>query len=160
MAQITTENTRIKRAGFSRRKKHSLRIDMTPMVDLGFLLITFFVFTSTMNEPKAMGLILPKEGPQMPTRESGALTILPAGGNKVYYYEGFYDESKIKNTSLKGIRQVIIDKKNRTNADDLFIIIKPTKSATYKNVVDILDEMTISDIKRYALVKITNEKLE
>ena len=53
------------------------------------------------------------------------------------------------------MRKVILDKKRSTPADDLFIIIKPDKDANYKNVVDVLDEMTIDDIKRYSMIDAT-----
>ena len=97
-------------------------------------------------------------GADMPTRESGALTILPAGNNSVYYYEGQFGPEKLRHTTYKAIREIIVNKKRRTHAEYLFIIIKPTKSSDYKDVVNILDEMVISDIKKYALVKITNQE--
>jgi len=148
-----------KRPRFWKSRKHALRIDMTPMVDLGFLLITFFIFTSTLSEPKAMNLILPKEGgPPTPTKQSGALTILPSGDDKIYYYEGQLKTNALPHTSLKGIREIIISKKSTTAADDLFVIIKPARTSNYRSVVDVLDEMMISRIKRFALVKITAEE--
>lgn len=159
MAEIIPgENQGNKRPGIGKTKKHSLRIDMTPMVDLGFLLITFFIFTSKMSEPTIMKLMMPKEGPDMPTKQSGALTILPADNNTVYYYEGFFETSNLKKTSFKGIRDIIVAKKQRTPAKDFFVIIKPSRLTNYKSVVDILDEMVISDVKSYSLVKITEQE--
>ena len=74
--------------GVKKAKKLSTRVDMTPMVDLGFLLITFFIFTATMNEPTAMDLNMPKdtdkEEEQTKTKQSGALTVMLAKDNKVY----------------------------------------------------------------------------
>jgi len=126
------------------------------MVDLGFLLITFFVFTSTLNEPTAMQLIVPNDkGSPTPTKKSGALTILP-GENKLYYYEGDFTSEKLRSASIKDIRSIIIEKKLRTPPDDLCVIIKPSPRSNFRTVVDLLDEMTISMIKRYALVKISN----
>src|SRR5688572_22246213 len=150
--------------GVKKAKKQSTRVDMTPMVDLGFLLITFFIFTTTMSTPSAMQLYMPKDtdkpDEQNKAKESGALTVLIGKGNQVYYYEGqlLADGSNFKSTSFDpetGIRKVLIDKKRRTPEEDLVVVIKPNDEATYKNTVDILDEMTINGIKRFALVDIT-----
>ena len=83
-------------------------------------------------------------------KESGALTILMGKNDQIYYYEGM-DPTKLQTSTYTKIRDVILNKKKNTPADDLFITIKPDNDATYKNTVDILDEMTIDDIKRYAI---------
>lgn len=185
--------------GVKKAKKLSTRVDMTPMVDLGFLLITFFIFTATMSSPKAMDLRMPKdvddEKQKSEAKESGALTIMLGKGNQVYYYEGQLKvEEGVNNfqqTTFKGIRQVIIDKrkevmskhkhdascdeirqkaKNHKPPDpnwedacldrDFVVIIKPSADATYKNTVDILDEMTINEVKTYAMIKILDQEVE
>lgn len=146
--------------GVKKGKKMSTRVDLTPMVDLGFLLITFFIFTTTMSQPTAMRLNLPKdtEKPeeQNKAKESGALTLMMSKNDVVYYYEGMLapDGSNFKTTTFKEVREVILTKKKSTDPDDFVVVIKPTKDCTYKNTVDILDEMTINDVKRYALVDI------
>jgi biopolymer transport protein ExbD len=73
--------------GVKKSKKLSTRVDLTPMVDLGFLLITFFIFTTTMSQPTAKKLYLPKdtnEKDQNKLKESAALTVMPAKKNQVY----------------------------------------------------------------------------
>ena len=149
--------------GVKKAKKMSTKVDMTPMVDLGFLLITFFIFTTTVAQPTAMKLFLPKDvdkpEEQNKVKESGAFTILLGKGDQVYYYEGL-DPTKIQGTTFKGIRTEILRKKKTTAQDDLVMIIKPTVDATYKNTVDVLDEMTISEIKRYAMVDISPQEYE
>jgi biopolymer transport protein ExbD len=144
--------------GVKKSKKLSTRVDLTPMVDLGFLLITFFIFTTTMSQPTAMKLFLPKDtdkpDEQNKLKESAAFTVMPAKDDKVYYYEGL-DPSKIQASDWKHIRDAILDKKRRTDQNDFMVIIKPDQDATYKNTVDMLDEMTIDGVKRYALVDIT-----
>src|ERR1700753_2955904 len=147
--------------GVKKGKKQSTRVDLTPMVDLGFLLITFFIFTTTMSQPTTMKLNLPKDvdkpEDQNKLKESAAFTVMPSKQDQVYYYEGL-DPSKIQTASFKNIRDIILDKKRRTDPKDFMVIIKPTKDATYKNTVDILDEMTIDEVKRYALVDITPDE--
>ena len=149
--------------GVKKAKKMSTKVDMTPMVDLGFLLITFFIFTTTMAQPTAMNLFLPKDvekqEEQNKVKESGAFTILLGKQDQIYYYEGM-DPTQLKATNFKGIRDEIINKKKNTSPEDLVMIIKPTVDATYKNTVDILDEMTISEIKRYAMVDCSPQEYE
>ena len=150
--------------GVKKGKKMSTRVDLTPMVDLGFLLITFFVFTTTMSQPSAMKLNLPKDTDkpedQNKAKESGALTLMLGKNRTVYYYEGILatDGSNFKSTNFQGLRNVILDKKRSTNPDDLVIVIKPDKDATFKDVVDVLDEMNINVIKRYAMVDIADSE--
>ena len=147
--------------GVKKSKKQSTRVDLTPMVDLGFLLITFFIFTTTMSQPTAMKLNLPKdvEKPedQNKLKESAAFTVMPSKDNRIFYYEGL-DPSKLQQTTFKQVRDIILDKKRRTDPKDFMVIIKPTKDATYKNAVDMLDEMKIDDVKRYALVNISPDE--
>ena len=148
--------------GVKKAKKASTRVDLTPMVDLGFLLITFFIFTTTMSQPTAMKLFLPKDTDkpeeQTKAKESGALTLLLGKNHNVYYYEGQLDPSasNMKSSTMKKIRNEIISKKRNTPKDDLGIVIKASVESTYRDVVDILDEMTINDIPRYALVDISD----
>jgi len=183
-----------KKPGVKKAKKLSTRVDMTPMVDLGFLLITFFVFTATMNSPTTLDLNMPKdikkEDEQTEVKESSVLTIMLGKGDQVYYYEGKLvvdaTGNNFKQTTFKGIRDIIIKKKNevidRYNqrpdpaceaeakakgkpvsncADkDFVVIIKPSDDATYKNTVDILDEMTINQVRTYAMVKIADVEYE
>lgn len=188
--------------GVKKAKKLSTRVDMTPMVDLGFLLITFFIFTTTMSSPTTMDLNMPKDTDKEEelnkAKASGALTVMLGKKDQVYYYEGelLPDASNFKQTTFKGIRDEIIKKKQDvisryvTDAEceekarlklarlaandqkvnstpkaecqdkDFVVVIKPTKDATYKNTVDILDEMTINRVKRYALVKISDVEIQ
>jgi biopolymer transport protein ExbD len=149
--------------GVKKAKKMSTRVDMTPMVDLGFLLITFFIFTTTMAQPTAMNLFMPKDvekpDDQNKVKETGAFTILLGKSDQVYFYEGM-DPTKLQASNFKLIREEIMKKKQNTNAEDLVVIIKPSEDATYKNTVDILDEMTINEIKRYAMVDITEDEFK
>ncbi|MDB5278897.1 MAG: outer rane transport energization protein ExbD [Ferruginibacter sp.] len=138
--------------GVKKGKKMSTRVDLTPMVDLGFLLITFFVFTTTMSQPTAMNMNEPKDDPdqQLKVKNSGAMTILLGKNDQVYYYMGELNpetaSQQFKSSNFKDIRQVILDKKKATPIGDLMYIIKSDKDATFKNAIDILDEMTINTV--------------
>jgi len=163
MAEMDTSSSggHKKGPGVKKGKKLSTRVDLTPMVDLGFLLITFFIFTTTMSQPTAMKLFLPKDADnpedQNKAKESGVITLLLGKDNNVFYYEGQLapDGSNFKSSTFKEIRTVLLEKKARTNEKDLVVVLKPSSESTYKNVVDILDEMTINVLKRYALVDIS-----
>ena len=164
MASIDTgggDSGHKKGPGVKKAKRKSTHIDMTPLVDLGFLLITFFIFTTTMSSPSTMDLFMPKDTEKdeelNKAKESGALTIMIGADNHLYYYEGKLapDGSNFQSTNFKEIRNVIIKKKRSTPIEDLVVVIKPNEEATYKNTVDMLDEMTINEIKRFALVDIS-----
>lgn len=155
MAEMEVKSGGKKGPGVKKSKKQSTRVDLTPMVDLGFLLITFFIFSTTMNQPTALNLSMPKDTKNLDeetkVKESGSLTLMLGKGNVIYYYYGI-DPTTMETTTYKQVRDIILEKKKKTPAEDLFIIIKPDKDATYKNAVDILDEMNINDISRYAMV--------
>jgi len=145
----------------TRRRFHpAVRIDMTPMVDLGFLLITFFVFTATMSVPNTMKLYMPHDGDSTPVRKSKILTVILGNDNKVYAYEGAFEDALRENSIIPtnygesdGIgnlirqKQKLLQKSNTENGkDDLVFLIKPTKRSTYKNIIDALDETTINGV--------------
>ncbi|MFT3933107.1 MAG: biopolymer transporter ExbD [Chitinophagaceae bacterium] len=163
MAEMDTSGGGHKKGpGVKKGKKLSTRVDLTPMVDLGFLLITFFIFTTTMSQPTAMKLNLPKDTDkpeeQNKVKESGVLTLMLGKNDQVYYYEGTLatDASNFKSSNFKEIRSVILNKKKSTDPKDFVVVIKPDKDCTYKNFIDMLDEMLINDVKRYATVEISD----
>ncbi|MCE4215869.1 ExbD/TolR family protein [Aquirufa antheringensis] len=148
-----------KKGGKKRSKKMSTKIDMTPMVDLGFLLITFFMLTTTLAKPVTMQLNMPDKTDTKetsPVKLSESLTVCP-DENKVYYYQGIPTEAgtvmQVTNYSETGIRKVIADMKAKVG-NNFTIVIKPTKKAKYRNMIDMLDECAITNNKRYALLEI------
>ena len=153
MAEVDTSGGGHKKGpGVKKAKKQSTRVDLTPMVDLGFLLITFFVFTTTMSQATAMNMNEPKDDPtnQLKVKNSGVLTLLLGKNDNVYYYFGELSptnaSAQFKSSNFKDIRQVILDKKKATPIGDLMYIIKSDKEATFKNAINILDEMSISAV--------------
>jgi biopolymer transport protein ExbD len=149
----------------SRQKFHSLKVDMTPMVDLGFLLITFFIFTATLSQPGVTRLIMPKEGPETSVAQRNALTFL-LDKNKVYAYEGLWNEAKAKQAitaldySLQNGLGSSIRQKQKTlqQKDDLVVLIKPLPASSYQNIIAALDDMQINGVKKYALLDAAPEE--
>lgn len=148
-----------KKDGKVRSKKSSTRIDMTPMVDLAFLLLTFFMLTTTFNKPQTMEITMPdkpKPDDVVPeVNERKVLTLVLGENDKVYWYKGITDPKiEVSNFSADGIRKVLYAQNAQTK--DMIILIKALEKSKYKNMVDILDEMNITNMKRYAIVKVTD----
>ena len=157
MAEI---NTSIKNKGKKYPHKH-IRVDLTPMVDLGFLLITFFILTTTMQSHTVMKLIVPKDSDiTTPVAQTKTLTFILERNDSIGYYDGFAKNIKFASfsamRSLIQQKQISLDKKK----NDMIIIIKPTKESSYENFVDAMDEIYINDCKHYFIVEPDkNEKL-
>jgi biopolymer transport protein ExbD len=161
MAEVQTDTLSNKKSA-ERFNKKSMKVDLTPMVDLGFLLITFFILTTSLVEPTITKLAMPKDDKitTTPVCESCTLTLLPRGNNEILYYEGIPSLSTIMHkttyATINGLRELILDKqqkvmKVRGSKDEMVVIIKPGKEASYKNTMDILDEMTINNVTKYYL---------
>ena len=196
MAEIIQEDKH--NGGKKKPKKHSTHIDMTPMVDLMCLLITFFMLTTAFSKPKVMEIVLPEkikknekvEPPKI--ADSRTLNIILGPNNKVYWYPGKADAAALvplqeTNFSATGIRQVLLDRnralfkkieqfqqdvitgKINIKQDSLrsairklktdddtgpIVLIKFYKKSKYKNLVDIIDEMSIVGIARYIITDI------
>ena len=145
------------------------------MVDLGFLLITFFVFTTTATQPKALQLFMPAETDtdQTPLRESTVLTIIPISNDKVFYYHGQLSDAEqnglygVTNFSVTEGIGVVIRQKQKALEDhanfkssDLILVIRPASEANYKNIVDALDEVLINQVTHYSFVDLTQEEIK
>jgi biopolymer transport protein ExbD len=132
------------------------------MVDLGFLLITFFIFTTSLATPTAMKLTLPDDTPnKYPSLTSAGktLTLILDSNNEVYYYQGFLQNHiNKKSYNQEGIRVLLFKtakdvKEKYGEKNELVVIIKPTINCSYKNLVDVIDEMLICNIKKYVVVE-------
>jgi biopolymer transport protein ExbD len=158
-----------------RRNLSTPRIDLTPMVDLGFLLITFFMYTTTMAQPKVMELQMPYVPPVVstppPIPEESTIVILPTGSHNIAWYSGTHQASEgIKWLGLTGnnnLRALLQQEKKRVanlpltfsnEAHKLHVLIKPDSSSAYDDIVRCLDEMAISDVPYHAIMRITEEE--
>ncbi len=156
-----------------RRKLQAPRLDLTPMVDLGFILITFFIFTTTLSDNRAMQVVMPDntptERPQVVPEES-TITLIPTNNHKVIWYEGALKSKKqAKTTSMVEVRSVLLHKKQvvaalsatfSVNAHKMYVLIKPADDCKYEDVVHLLDEMTITDVPLYCIVDVSPEEKE
>lgn len=143
-------------AELSTSRKAAPKVDLTAMVDLAFLLITFFMLTTSLSKPIAMDIAKPDEpvdGHQEPVPASRSMTILLGKNNKVVWYMGEAGKSRPVIENFGQIRKSIIKNKDlvalKNNNDakkTLFIIVKPTQGSSYKNFVDIMDELRIAQI--------------
>ena len=195
MAEVVQQEGGGKQKGKRRMKRHSTHIDMTPMVDLACLLLTFFMLTTAFSKPKVMEVIFPEKStnisnaPQVDDRR--ALTIILIENDKVLWYNGLADPTKESLPTLtetdfsdEGIRRVLLSRnknlyeridslntavlegtlelpqdtiaemKKKMMQDDNVgpvVLIKAYENVKYKNMVDIIDEMTITNIARYAV---------
>ncbi len=198
MAEINTGGDNGKKG---KPKKLNLRVDFTPMVDMNMLLLTFFMFCTSLSRPQIMELVLPTKEDQILTEEeknkvkdSKAITLILGKEDKVFYYFGKIDEAKYAdytslhetNYSPDGLRAILLERnadavreivrlKQKKLAHEIteeqfkaasaeikndpggqVVVIKPTDDSSYRNMVDVLDEMQICSIGKYALVEMTD----
>ncbi|HEX5154442.1 MAG TPA: biopolymer transporter ExbD [Parafilimonas sp.] len=168
MAEISQQEHRQK-AGVAKPKKSSLRVDLTPMVDLGFLLISFFIFTTTLSHPTVMKLGMPDDRDSTHPLEAGenrTLNIILGNNHQPYVYNGS-ELNHIKNigNSITAVRKAVIKKKNEIrnyygSDSGMTVLIKPTKTSTYADVVNTLDEMVICNVKTYMLIDANASELK
>lgn len=177
MADIDTSSSggHGKHKGGVRSKKLSTRVDLTPMVDLAFLLISFFMLTTQLSKSVAMDLAMPKKSDNQtvqpePVAGSKVLNIIADKDDKLWYYPDVV-VAGLKQTdySPKGIRKIILERQAEVKAkwgldkegdSKIVVLIKLTDDATYKNMVDILDEMDITKTKVYAIQDVNDLELE
>lgn len=157
--------------GKGKRMRSIPRVDLTPMVDLGFLLITFFMYTTTMAKPKVMSLQMPYdngekvEGTAYP--EESTVTIIPVAAHRIVWYSGnpqhpqsvarcgFDGKASLRERIIAAQKDAASLPANLSKeAHQLHIIIKPDVSSTYEDLVHILDEMSINNVQRYAIANI------
>lgn len=161
MAELNTaeSGSKKKHGGKARSKKMSTKVDLTPMVDLAFLLITFFMLTTTLNKPNAMEVNVPKKiDKPVKVNEETILHLVLDKDDEVWWYTGLSPVG-MKKTGFfneKGIRDVIYKQQVRMqntmgNKDTMVVLIKTTDKAKFKDLIDALDEMDITGVKKYAI---------
>lgn len=175
MAELNTGDSGKGKGGKVRSKKSNAKVDLTAMVDLAFLLITFFMLTTSLSKPQSMDLGLPdkeknpKDKTDIKVDQKRTMTIILGDNDKIKWFHGLletpepggaptdavYGRNGIRKEILKRVKSVNEYAKTRPtykDGDGLIVIIKPTKKSTYRNLVDVLDEMAICKVPTYAIV--------
>lgn len=176
MAELNTGDDGGKKGGKIRSKKQGGRVDLTAMVDLAFLLITFFMLTTSLSKPKAMDVAMPdknkeeEQKDQLDVADNRTMTILLGSNDKLEWYMGLLDNPldgpTVADYGKNGIRPVLLEKIKsvpQVTGDPekgLIVIIRPSDKSSYKNLVDILDEMKIVDAKQYMIGDIGTAEIE
>ena len=202
MAEIQEGGGGGHKGGKKRAKKQSTRVDMTPMVDLAFLLLTFFVLTATFSKPKSMELTFPAPPPpdQKPDEIKNGITFLLTKDDRIFYYEGQFraaDDDKGKKTTLselnfsqESLHKYLLEKnktmheqiraldekhkkgqipdstfkrlvkERKANKESYTYLIKTDDQATYKNVIDVIDELNINVVGKYVMVDMMKPEMD
>ncbi|WP_284652889.1 ExbD/TolR family protein [Flavobacterium terrisoli] len=162
-----------------RSKKSNAKVDLTAMVDLAFLLITFFMLTTSLSKPQSMDLGLPDKNTEnepetkIKVDQRRTMTIIMGDNDKIKWFHGLLDAPEPngkptdavygRNGLRKEILKRVVSVPQITGDKDkgLIVIIKPSKKSTYRNLVDVLDEMAICKVPTYAIVNdITPEEMK
>lgn len=157
------------------KKDKGGRVDLTAMVDLAFLLITFFMLTTSLNKPQAMDVAMPdknkieeEKDDKLEIADNRSVTVVLGSDDKVLWYYGQSANPirgpEVVDYSKSGIRTVLQEMQQevtrRSGGKDVIVVIRPSDKSIHRNLVDILDEMKIVDIKRYMIAKITAADIE
>jgi len=151
--------------GSSHLGKMPVRVDLTAMVDLAFLLITFFILTTTLQKPRILPLVTPPPGPGGPVAASSTMTVCLGKNNQAICYVGMAEKPltlpKLINYD-KGLTNMIIQTNKQISASGkmMFVIIKPSDHSIYKNLVATLDAMNVNGVQSYAIVQIAPKDVE
>ena len=166
MAELDTSGGGKHKGGKVRSKKASTRVDLTAMVDLAFLLITFFMLTTTLAKKKAMDLTMPDNSvqkSQLPVAATRSMTILLGSHNKLEWYMGEAGKTAptVDNYGKDGLRKALIEQGKIVAATHaapdnfMIVLVKPSDKSTYENLVSAMDELNITNVQSRAIVKIT-----
>lgn len=161
---ITSPNSNGKRI----RTMMPIQVDMTPMVDLGFLLITFFMLAATLSKPNVMDLSYPpkNDAVQNEIDPRNQISFIIGQDNRVFYHQSQVSElspDQLYETDFNGlnISKIIAEAKKAAPKPEFFtVIIKPTNEASYKNFVDMLDNMAITKSERYGIADIKPQETQ
>jgi biopolymer transport protein ExbD len=162
--------SRAKKGKKRKSKRMGFALDMTPMVDVAFLLLTFFMLTTTFSKPNTMEINLPStEMKDVDVAASNIFTLRMTEGDKAFWNIGFeppipfevYDKSGAKPTISKTFKEILMREKEkiraRVNEDVMVVVMKFDKKAKYRNMVDVIDELNLMKLNRFSLAPFTDQ---
>jgi len=164
MAELNSNPEKSGRRGSSR--KAIPRVDLTAMVDLAFLLITFFMLTTILTKPKQMPVVMPAPGPPGKVPETSTMSICLGKNNQAIWYIGMPEKPLTAPKQISygnDLSKAIYDTEMavyKKSGKGLFVIIKPDDHSRYDNLVETLDDMQIFNVPTYAIAKITPQDVD
>lgn len=149
------------------RNRPMPKVDLTAMVDLAFLLITFFMLTTSLNTPNQLDIAMSDKGPitePILLSEDRVLNLLLEEGNELTYYRGTAESpiSSAKKVAYGklGLGELLVkmavEVKQATNGKDIIVLIKPGDGSIARNLVDAVDAVQRAAIGRYMITKIND----
>jgi biopolymer transport protein ExbD len=148
------------------RRTQAPRIDLTAMVDLAFLLITFFIMATSLAKPKAMDLAMPV-GNSEPVPETRTMTICLGSNNQALWYIGMPERPltspQLVNFSKTGLRATLVNTSKsifKKTGKPMIVVLKPSTHSVYSNFVAALDELNITNIQSYAVAQISPKDID
>jgi biopolymer transport protein ExbD len=133
-----------------KKRRIGIHIDMTPMVDIAFLLLTFFMLTSVFSRPQTMEINLPPEETTVEVAESNLLTLRVDSTGTIYWNVGVEPPQRVE---FKDLRKLLTER-SKANPK-LITLLKVHREGTYNMMVDIMDELNIAEITRFSLARLT-----
>ncbi len=145
MAQF--ENTSPANTRRQRPRPAPVRMDMTPLVDLAFLLLTFFILTTTLRRIEAMDLVVPLG--KGTTASDNTITFLLSCRDSIFGYAGSLASGTIP--ERYGLDQVRTALAAVPDTSGLALVVKTAPTAQYANVVGLLDQFALRGLRRYSI---------
>jgi len=142
-----------------KRPRVSVRIDMTPMVDIAFLLLIFFMVTTVFRLPQAMEMALPENNPDKPPPttkvfEQKLLTVMVARVNGVDSIAFMIGTQSPKPLAWDSLRTKLLERRDRYG-DSLIVLAKIDKKCSYSTMVNLVDEFNVAKTTRFTIDRYT-----
>lgn len=132
-------------------KRPGIRIDMTPMVDVAFLLLIFFMVTTVFRRPLAMEVNMPEPGAKVEVPESNVLTVFVDGQERILTRMG---KGALAPVAWDDMAPTLTA--GAAANPDLIVLVKIAREARYERMVDMMDVLEDAHMQRFSLVEMTD----